>query len=357
MDNYTYKRVEEDKNKFKYEVTVDYSEYLKFEEVAFKSESSKVKIPGFRPGQAPKEMIEKEIASKVFSRAINMVLPEFAEKVMVKEELSPISHLHYDLTEFDKEKGVIFNFEVVVQPEINAEMFKGIKVEESSLEVTEKEIVDVIKNMVRNNVAEEKIKFKTLEVEGETKKEDRDFDLTDELVSELKYENTKNLEELKTNVKATLETLKKQQNESEYMNKVIQEALKVANFHVPHEMVDDQVAGIEEDFVGRLNQIKLSIENYVQTQGTSLEEMRKHWAEEATNRIASDLMLVNLAVKEGLVASQEDVDSEIEKMEDKNLKSRYQSQSNKDYLRTIMTRERGLTRLVDIVKSNSTKKN
>ena len=355
MENYKFKRTEEDKNKYTYEVTIDYSEFQKYEDRAFKLEAANVKIPGFRPGQAPREMIEKEVATKVFSRAINLMLPNFAEEVMIKDELSPISHLHYDLKELDKEKGVIFTFEVVTQPVINPDDFKSIKIEEPKTEVAEKEIEDVIKNMVRNNVAEDKIKFKETK-EGEEKSEVKDFDLTEELIQELKYEDSKTLEELKKNVKETLTTLKKQQSDTEFTNKVLEQAIKVANFHVPHEMIDDQVAGLEEDFSARLKQIKLSLENYIQTQGTTIEEMRNHWAADAQARISSDLLLVNLAVKEGLVATEAEVEAEIEKMEDKQLRARYKNQSNKDYLRTIMTRERGLAKLIDIVKGVEVKK-
>jgi len=357
MENYKFKRTQEDRNKYTYEVTVDYSVYEKYEIEAFKAEAKNVKIPGFRPGQAPKEMIEKEISSKVFSRAVNKILPDYAEEVMIKDELSPISHLHYDLKEMDKDKGIIFTFEVVTQPVINPEDFKKLKVDEPSTEISEKEIEDVIKNMVRNNVAEDKITFKeekkskeTDDKSGETVK---DFDLTEELVKDLKYQDTNTLEELKKNVKETLSSLKKQQSQTEYTNKVLDAAIKVANFHVPHEMIDDQVAGLEEDFKSRLTKIKLSIENYIQTQGTTIEEMRNHWAEDAKSRISSDLMLVNLAVKEGLVATESEVESEIEKMEDKALRARYKNQSNKDYLRTIMTRERGLAKLIELV--NGTK--
>lgn len=351
MNNYKHKILEQDRNKYVYEVTVDYSEYEEYETEAFKVESSHVKIPGFRPGQAPKSMIEKEISSKVFSRALNKILPVYAEEVMIKEDLSPISHLHYDLKELDKEKGLVFTFEVVTQPVVKPEDFKQIKVDESSAEVEEKEIEDVIKNMVKNNVAEDKITYKEPKAENDSK----DFDITDDLVKELNYEDTKTVEELKVKVKETLVGLKKQQSDNEYTNKVLEEAIKIANFHVPHEMIDDQVAGLEEDFKARLNQIKLSLDNYVKTQGTTLEEMRNHWAQDAKTRISADLLLVNLAVKEGLVATEEEVNSEIEKMEDKNLRARYKSQSNKDYLRTIMTRERGMKKLIEIVKGTGNK--
>lgn len=369
MDNLKFKKLETDRNKSVYEVTVDYADYQKYEDHAFEHESANIKIPGFRKGQAPRAMIEKEVASKVFSHAINELLPTYAEAVLVKENLSPISHLHYDLKEMDKEKGVVFTFEVVTQPEINPDDFKKIKVDEPNSTVDDKEVEDVVKNMIRNNLPAEKLTPKKAEesakkddaaksesdTEDKSKDDVADFDVTDELVSELNYEGTKTVEELKVRVKETLEGLKKQQSESEFTNKVVDEALKIADFHVPHEMVDDQVEGLEEDFKARLRQIKLSLENYIKTQGITIEEMRERWASDAKQRISSDLLLVNLAVKEGLVATEAEVEVEIEQMEDKNLRARYQNQSNKDYLRTIMTRERGLTRLVDIVKGIDSK--
>lgn len=366
MEKYTYKNVEQKQNKYTFEVKAEYALYEEFEAAAYKNASKNVKIPGFRPGKAPKDMIEKEIAAKVFNNAINAVLPSIAEDVLEKEKLNPIANLSYELKDFDKEHGLIFTFTFYAQPKINVDNLKKIKISEPKAEVTDAEVLEVIKNMIRNNVPEDKIKFKEekeqkkeegKEKKGESAEEQetkvKDFDVTDELVKELGYENESTVEGLKTKVKSTLEQLKKEQLEGDFINAIIDETLKVVDFDIPDEMVASESERLEEDFRGRLKQIKLNEENYLKTQGTSIEEMRKRWNKEAKDHLMTDLTLINLAVQEKTVPTEAEVDAEIEKIENPKVRAQYKVARNKDYLRTLMTREKGLKQLIEFVRKNN----
>jgi hypothetical protein len=55
-------------------------------------------------------------------------------------------------------------------------------------------------------------------------------------------------------------------------------------------------------------------------------------------------------VKEKLVPTEEDLDAEIEKIENPSLKEQYKSYQNRDYLRTALARDRGLNKLMEMVK-------
>ena len=367
MDGFTYKKLEELKNKRTFEVKVEYSVYKELEDKIFAESSKKVKLAGFRPGKAPKELIEKEIASSVFSKTINKLLTDLAYEILTKEDLNPISHIDYDLKDFDKDKGLTFTFTFLNQPKIDIEKLKKISVKKEEIVVKAEEIDDVIRNMIRNNLPVEKYdknakvnpessSGQKSEVEGQ-KLEDqkpeevsRDFEITNELVKELGYEDAKTYDEIKAKVKETLTKFKDEQVSSDYNGKIIEAAVKAVDFDLPEDMVNEEVTKKEEDFKNRLRKIKLDIDAYLKTQSTTIEKLKENWANEAKAQISTDLLLVNLAVQEKLVPTEEDVDAEIEKIEDKKLKAQYKGQRNKDYLRTLMTRERGFTRLVELIK-------
>ncbi len=356
MDNYTYKQSEKKNNKYIYEVKVSYAYFQKFEDSAFAIESKKVKLPGFRPGHAPKHLVEKEVATKILTRAINNLLPAIASEVVTKENLNPMHELHYDLKEFDKDKDIVFTFELYAQPEIKIEDFKKLSVKYDEPKVNDEEVESVVKNMIRNSLGEEKLKphLKKDKVEdkgkGEGRDDELDFDITEDMVKELKYEDATTLEEVKKKVSEAMFEIKKQQYENEYVNKVVEQALKMVEIELPEHLLEDEVFRKEEDFRNRLSKIKLDVDNYLNTQGTTIEKMREDWKKEAMNQVSSDLLLINLAVGEKNIPTEEEVDVEIEKISNPQIKAQYKERRNKDYFRTLMTRDRGLSKLLEIAK-------
>lgn len=342
--NYKYEIKEKKKNKVKIEVVVDYAEYEKYEQESIKRLASTVKVPGFRPGKAPKDMVQGQVAAKAMNNAVNALLPHLAEHILSDEKMNPIAPIDYDLKELDKEKGLIFEMEFYDHPEIKADQFKKLKVEEKSSEVTEAEVMEVIRNMISNNKPKD-------EKEEDEEKKDEEFEVTDEMVAELKYDNETTLEGLKGKVREAMENLKKEQMTNQFANEVIEEALKLSDFELPESIVEDSAIRSEEDFKSRLAQIKLDLGAYLKTQNTTLEEQRKLWREEAEKQIKTDLLVINLAVSENLTPSEEELESEINKIQDKKVQEQYRNNpGNMNYMRTMMARERGLNRLLDIAR-------
>jgi len=138
MEKINYKKLEEKKNKVKFEAVVPEDLFEKRRSELFKQMSKSVKIPGFRPGMAPKAEIEKQIAYNVYIETINKVLPEVAIEVLKLEKLNPISTLNYDIPEVDKnEKGIKFTFAFLRQPDIDVSKLTKLKVEKKEEKVTD----------------------------------------------------------------------------------------------------------------------------------------------------------------------------------------------------------------------------
>ena len=79
-------------------------------------------------------------------------------------------------------------------------------------------------------------------------------------------------------------------------------------------MIENQIQSMMEDFANRISQSGLSMEQYMQFSGTSVEQMTEQMKPEALKRIQSTLVLEEIAKKEGIEVSEEDVDAELEKM-------------------------------------------
>lgn len=142
-------------------------------------------------------------------------------------------------------------------------------------------------------------------------KEKQLVELDDEFAKDVSEFNT--LDELKADIRNKREEegkrLSKQQFEDEVINKVVENA----KVEIPDVMVDTQVDVMLRDFDYQLRYQGLSLQSYVQYMNKSIEELRESYRPMALNRVKSQLVLEKIAKVENITATEEDVNSEIEK--------------------------------------------
>ena len=96
---------------------------------AIKRLSRQVKIPGFRPGKAPRSIIETRLGKEVVKEEVlRDALPSFYAKAVEEESLKPVTHPDIDVTEFEEGGALMFTATVEVRPEITLPEYKGIEV-------------------------------------------------------------------------------------------------------------------------------------------------------------------------------------------------------------------------------------
>lgn len=110
-------------------------------ETAYQKNKNKISVPGFRKGKVPRNMIEKMYGPAIFYEdAANELIPDAYEKALDECEEEIVSAPKIDVTQIEKGKDFIFTAEVAVKPEVTLGKYKGIKVDEADLAVTEEEI-------------------------------------------------------------------------------------------------------------------------------------------------------------------------------------------------------------------------
>ena len=101
-------------------------------QVAYKKNISKIAIPGFRKGKAPKGMIEKMYGKDFFYEdAVNAIYPEVYEAAVAEANIEPVDQATVDNLEFKDGEGFTFRAVVTVKPEVEIDNYKGIKVEKN----------------------------------------------------------------------------------------------------------------------------------------------------------------------------------------------------------------------------------
>jgi trigger factor len=160
-------------------ITVPFEVYKKWEKKAIEELSKEVKIPGFRSGHIPEEVIREKIHEEgIKQSAIDMVLPQTYAQAVTENKLDVISRPKIDIKSDIKKDGDDFVYvaTVAVMPEVKVGDYKKIKVARKPVVVDPKQVEETIK-LVMERYAEWK------DADRKAKKGDRaeaDFEGFDE---------------------------------------------------------------------------------------------------------------------------------------------------------------------------------
>ncbi|MDD5906543.1 MAG: trigger factor [Clostridiales bacterium] len=111
----------------------------------------KMSIPGFRPGKAPRKIIEGMYGAEVFyEEAVNIVLPQAYEAAVKEQELDVVGYPEVDLENCGKE-GVTFKCTVAVYPEVKLGQYKGLEAPKAEVKVMAADVNARLKEMADRN--------------------------------------------------------------------------------------------------------------------------------------------------------------------------------------------------------------
>ena len=141
----------EKKEKSTVELTIQV-EAAEFEEAvqkAYLKNRSRIAVPGFRKGKAPRKIIENMYGAGVFYEdAINAVYPGAYEAAVKEQGLEDMGHPVMDIVEVGKD-GLTFTALVSVRPEVKLNQYKGLTAPKTVTEVTEEDIEKELQPYVR----------------------------------------------------------------------------------------------------------------------------------------------------------------------------------------------------------------
>ena len=97
------------------------AEFERAIDAAFRKLAREVKIPGFRPGKAPRRLLEARLGTEVArEQALRDALPEYYAEAVVAEDIDVIAPPEIDITAGEEEGDVEFDAVVEVRPVVDA---------------------------------------------------------------------------------------------------------------------------------------------------------------------------------------------------------------------------------------------
>ena len=108
-------------------------------------------MPGFRPGKAPRKMIESMYGPEVFyEEAVNIALPDAYMNAVKEQELDVVGYPEVELLEVGKE-GFSFKATVAVYPEVTLGQYKGLEAPKAEVKVMAADVNARLKEMAERN--------------------------------------------------------------------------------------------------------------------------------------------------------------------------------------------------------------
>lgn len=143
----------------KLDITCDPDQVKQGFEKAFKQLSKSVRLPGFRPGHAPRAMVEPLIApNRLYDEAIEHVVNAAYKQAVEQEKLQPYGSPAVEVKELNHETSACsFVLKVPLKPVVELGEYKGLQVETVPIEVSDEEIDQQIENMRREKSTREPI--------------------------------------------------------------------------------------------------------------------------------------------------------------------------------------------------------
>ena len=176
-------------------------------------------------------------------------------------------------------------------------------------------------------------------------------ELDDEFAKDVSEFDT--LAEYKESLKKDLEKKKQDEAKRTKEDEAIQKIIDKSKMEIPEAMIDTQCETMIEEFAQRIAQSGLSMDQYLQFSGLTVDGLKEQVRPEALTRIQSSLVLEQIAKEENIEVSDADVDAEIEKMaknygmEADKLKE-YMGEGEKE----SMKRELAITKAVELIMDN-----
>jgi len=124
---------------------------------AYNDTSYKIKIPGFRKGRIPKNILNLHLGKEYFyEKTAEKLIPECYLEAVNKNNIKPINQPEIKVIQIEEDKPLIFEATVQVKPEVKLGSFDEISIQKEDVKVTNTDVNNEIKK-IQENLAKLKV--------------------------------------------------------------------------------------------------------------------------------------------------------------------------------------------------------
>jgi len=412
----------------KLSITADEAELQPIKQAVLDALSANVKVPGFRAGKAPANLVEKQIdPARLQTEFLEQAINTFYVKAVQQEKLRPAAQPTVSVTKFVPFSTLEFTATVEVVGDIKLADYKKIKLQLQATEVTAQDVTEVLENLRQRAAVKTAVEraaktgdetiidftgsdaetkepiagadgqayplvlgSKTFipgfedEVIGMKPGQEKTFELTfpaDYGSAALQSKRVSftvtvksvqaltppqlddafaatvgpftSLAELKADVKKQLTTERRQEADRMFDNQLIEQIAAKSQVDIPAPLIDEEIDRIEEEEKRNIVYRGQTWQEHLDAEGVTEEAHREKQRPAAELRIKAGLLLAEIADKEKIEVSPEELEMRMQLLKgqypDPAMQAELDKPENRRDIHSRMLTEKTLAKLRDYV--------
>ncbi|HER23851.1 MAG TPA: trigger factor [Candidatus Atribacteria bacterium] len=161
-------------NELKLKIETDKLEVNSNLEKAYNDVSYQIKIPGFRKGRIPKNILDLHLGKEYFyDKTAEKLIPKSYLEAVNKNNIQPINQPEIKVIQIEADKPLIFEATVQIRPEVKLGSFDKISIQKEDIKINNTDVNNEIKRIQEN--------FAKLKIVKDRKVKEGDFLVVDSL--------------------------------------------------------------------------------------------------------------------------------------------------------------------------------
>ena len=126
-------------------ISMDSEDEEPFLNRSYRRLAGRVRIPGFRPGKAPRSVVESHLGrATLLQEALEFMIPESLDQVLRDHEIRAFAEPQLEVLDLEP---VSFKAVVPLEPEVDLGEFRSIRLDSASVEITDEDVNQVLESL------------------------------------------------------------------------------------------------------------------------------------------------------------------------------------------------------------------
>jgi len=310
-------------SEFEISAKLDASELASLEDAILKDRAKNMVIPGFRKGEAPADLVKKQLgATYIKEEAAKELAAKALSQIIVEKQLKVVGTPNIELGELVDGQDIEMNAKVVTLPDVEVSGYESAlaKINAEPVEevvATDEDVENVIEHLRRE-------KARILTLEAMQKNGGKDMKMPDinaipkdklpnlEPVDFKELAGAENLEDFKTKVKENIKTEKEMAQKENKRAKLAEELLKFVKVDLSAEIIKMERERADAQMQQDLQMMGLTVYAYLAQIGKKKEEFEAEMNKAAEDRAKLQLALDKIAMEKNIRPTQEEIQKEVD---------------------------------------------
>lgn len=146
------------------DITVDEPQVSRAFDVSFREFSRYVNVPGFRPGKAPRVLVERYVdMARLRQHALEKIIRETYPDAIQDQDLTPYRDPEIEPTDLEDKKPYKYRAIIPLEPKVELGPYTGLTVEKPIFKVTDRDVEDRIQGLREEKARLERVADRGIE--------------------------------------------------------------------------------------------------------------------------------------------------------------------------------------------------